>query len=524
MQTKFPSFVAMLLLAAACTAPQTVIPLSDGERVWGCRIKDGSAMPFPDGFSADGADNAENQVNPLLLTSEGRYVWSETPFRFRIDGRRIVIDGTAVVTEKPASDLAGAFRAASERFFPADGTLPPAEFYRMPQYNTWIELMYDQNQEGVLQYARGILDHGLPPGILMIDDTWQADYGRWEFEPGRFPDPKAMVDALHGMGFKVMLWVCPFVSMDQYLVCRDIMSFKGFLLSGAPTWAEASDPYPVRWWNGTSAVLDFSNAESVAWFDRQLQRLMDDYGIDGFKFDAADFGFYPSDALACGGDVPGYEQCSRFVELARKYPYNELRAGWRHAGEAVVQRLHDKEHSWADLGKLIPEMLAEGLMGYAFSCPDMVGGGSFQTFLDGETDPDLVVRSAQVHALMPMMQFSLAPWRVLDAAHYQAVLKAVSVRESLMDVIEALYLHAAETGDPVVRPLEYVFPHQGFATVTDQFMLGDSILVAPMLTPGTTRTVLLPEGTWCSDDGVIYEGGSHDITVPLNRLPYFKKQ
>ena len=521
----------LLLLAlvfpfiSGCGPRQLSIALEDGEAVWGGHIKDGSLMPFAQGFETSLEYNLSNQVNPLLLTSGGKYVWSDAPFSFRIDENAIVITGhvSEIKWEKAGNTLAEAFKAASERFFPADGQMPPQEFFEMPQYNTWIELMYDQNQEGVLAYAKGILDNGLPPGIIMIDDTWQEDYGKWVFHPGRFPNPKAMCDKLHAMGFKLMLWICPFVSMDQYLICRDIMEDKGFLLTGADTWGEASDPYPVRWWNGTSAVLDFSNEAAVKWFDAQLDRLMNDYGVDGFKFDAGDFDYYPADALAKGGKVPAWEQCSMFVEHATNYPYNELRAGWRNAGRPIVQRLHDKEHSWEDLRKLIPEMMAESLMGFSFCCPDMVGGGSFGTFLSGKTDPELIVRSAQVHALMPMMQFSLAPWRVLDKEHYAAVLKAVETRHTLLPVIENLFARAAKTGEPIVAPLEYVFPGQGLSSIVDEFMLGDDILVAPMQEKGTSRTVILPSGTWKADDGKVYEGGSHTIDVPLNRLPVFEK-
>ena len=49
----------------------------------------------------------------------------------------------------------------------------------------------------------------------MIDDTWQLGYGTWEFDPRRFADPKGMVGKLHEQGFKVLLWMCPFVSMDS---------------------------------------------------------------------------------------------------------------------------------------------------------------------------------------------------------------------------------------------------------------------------------------------------------------------
>ena len=511
-----------LLLAALLPAllvscsNNTVIPLSADVNYWGGHIKDGSRMPFAAGFIADLSNNLSNQTAPLLLGSDGTYVWSEAPFSFEVTDRSIVIDGNVSVV-KAGETLADAYHAASKAHFPSNGTLPPSEFYRAPQYNTWIELMYNQNQEGVLEYARGILENGLPAGIIMIDDTWQEDYGKWEFHPGRFHDPKSMCDQLHQMGFKVMLWICPFVSMDQYQICREINSFKGFLNT------VEGDPYPVRWWNGTSAVLDLSNPKTVEWFNGQLHNLMEEYGVDGFKFDAADFEYYPSDAIAAGGTVPGWEQCSLFVQLAESYPYNELRAGWRNAGRPIVQRLHDKAHSWEDLAKLIPEMMAESLMGYSFCCPDMVGGGSFETFLSGKTDQELIVRSAQVHALMPMMQFSLAPWRVLSKEYYQAVLKAVSIRAGLMEYIESLYNKAAVEGEPIVAPLEFRFPHQGLASVKDEFMLGDKILVAPMLKPGKTRTVVLPEGKWKADDGILYESGTHIIDVPIDRLLYFEK-
>ncbi len=508
------------------------IKTEPGENVWGGLVKDGSLMPFEKGFNRSLTDNRENQGQGLLLTDRGRYIWSESPFAFEIleDGIRITGAGSEVKTGVAGGSLREAYSYTSSTFFPADGKMPPEIFFTSPQYNTWIELMYDQNEEGVLSYAENILKNGLPAGIIMIDDTWQEDYGKWDFNPRRFKNPKAMVDRLHGMGFKVMLWVCPFVSMDQYLICREINSFKGFLLSGeggAHSWEEASEPYPVRWWNGTSAVLDFSNPQTVEWFKGRLGYLQKTYGIDGFKFDAGDYRYYPSDAFSKGG-ISGNEQCRLFAEIGLSYPYNEYRAGWQMAGHPLVQRLHDKAHSWEDLQKLVPEMLAENILGYAFSCPDMVGGGSFTTFLDGDIDQKLIVRSAQCHALMTMMQFSVAPWRVLDQEHYAAVLKAVRTRGELLPELMSLVRNAAQTGEPVMRPLEYVFPHQGYAGVRDQFMLGDGIMVAPVLTPEDSRIVKLPEGEWTSDDGTVYDapaGGLEIKTdVPLDRIPFFRRK
>jgi alpha-glucosidase (family GH31 glycosyl hydrolase) len=75
-------------------------------------------------------------------------------------------------------------------------------------------------------------------------------------------------------------------------------------------------------------------------------------------------------------------------------------------------------------------MAAAGLLGHLFVCPDMIGGGLLGSFKPGvPVDQELFVRSAQVHALSPMMQFSVAPWRVLDKEHLALVKAAVELRQ-----------------------------------------------------------------------------------------------
>ena len=347
--------------------------------------------------------------------------------------------------------------------------------------------MYDQNQRDVLKYAHAIVDNGLPPGVLMIDDNWQEDYGKWTFHPGRFPDPKAMMNELHALGFKVMVWVCPFVSPDCD-VYRALAKKKAFFMD------QPGDPAMVKWWNGKSAMLDLSNPAAKTWFTGELTRLQTTYGVDGFKLDAGDTAFYKAQYLA-HEKLDANEHARLFGEIGLAFPLNEYRATWKLAGRPLVQRLRDKSHNWADLEQLIPDMIAAGLLGYTFVCPDLIGGGEFTSFLDQATiDQDLIVRSAQVHALAPMMQFSVAPWRVLDAAHLAAVKQAVALRMRFTPRILELAQASAATGEPILRPLAYVFPDGGYENVKDQFLMGDDLLVAPMVTKGTARTVQIPPG------------------------------
>lgn len=163
-------------------------------------------------------------------------------------------------------------------------------------------------------------------------------------------------------------------------------------------------------------------------------------------------------------------------------------------------------------------------MGYPYVCPDMIGGGSFTDFLPGAPSlkPELFARYAQVASLMPMMQYSAAPWRVLDEEHAEYCRAAGRLHVKFADKIIALARHASVTGEPIMRYLEYVFPHQGLEGVTDCFMLGDDILVAPVTADGErTRKVRLPEGSWEYIDGNIYTGGGTEVPAPVDILPYF---
>ena len=516
----------VLLWGGKLTAQNEVnIEALNGEYWWGGPVGLGDRMPYVSPLEPYDLEtkNNNNQVVPLLVSNKGRYVWSEYPFRFSSDegkNLKIVSNYEPVGVRQAGSTLKEAYLNAAQKYFPATGVLPEPLFFTMPQYNTWIELMYNQNQDDILKYAQAVIDHGFPPGVLMIDDNWQRYYGNFDFRAEKFADPKGMVDKLHSMGFKVMLWICPFVSADSP-ECRDLHS-KGYLLK-----AKNGKPAILSWWNGQSACYDFTNPEASAHFVSVLKNMQQEYGIDGFKFDAGDNGFYrPRDLVSYKKDALSVDHTLAWAKIGLEFPFNEYRAGWKMGGEALVQRLGDKRYSWGAVQSLIPGMIAAGLMGYAYTCPDMIGGGQFQSFLnlkEDSFDQTLIVRSAQVHALMPMMQFSVAPWRILNQENLRIVKEMASLHEAMGSYILDCARESSKTGEPIVRHLEYSFPGEGFAECKDQFMLGSKYLVAPVVTKENSRTVKLPKGRWKDDLGKIHKGGKTiAIDVPLSRLPYFE--
>lgn len=519
MKQLFAFFVCYLTVSTAIAQQSVVIKIEKDEKWWGGAVAQSHLAPYADFSTNLNYDNKGNQAQPMLLSNKGRVIWSENPFSFSFSGDSIVVKdfSSPVIQKQQGTTLRDAYLFASNNYFPPSGKTPDTLLFSEPQWNTWIELTYNQNQQDILKYAHHILSNGFKPGVIMIDDTWQDDYGVWNFHPGRFTDPGAMIKELHSMGFKVMLWVCPFISADA-VPYRELRDKKGLLRD------TTGEPAIIRWWNGASAVLDLTNPVDSEWFSGQLQKLQDTYGVDGFKLDAGDAYFYKENTVSYRKtDIN--EQTSLFGKIGLKFPLNEYRAMWKMGGQPLAERIADKNHTWEDLQKLIPQSLTQGLEGYPFVCPDMIGGGDFASFLNRSTlDQELVVRSAQCHALMPMMQFSVAPWRVLDSVHLNAVKKAAGLRNDKIRLIMQLVHEAAKSGEPVIRNMEYVFPNRGYANVNDQFMLGNNVLVAPMVNKGNSRSVVLPAGKWRADDHKVYKGPVKImINVPLDRLPFFEK-
>jgi len=289
------------------------IPIEPNEKWFGGAVNEGSSMPFSNGYHLNLYGNTVgNQASPFLISTTGRFIWSDQPFAFTVNQNILYIQSIDKITvEKRGNTMATAYQAASKKYFPASGKTPDTLLFSSPQYNTWIELIYNQNQQDILKYAHAIIDNGFPPGVLMIDDNWMPYYGRFEFRKDRFPDAKGMVNELHKLGFKVMIWVCPFIRPDgeefRALLQQRLLLFdnKG---DAALQWHNAKTPAIIRWWNGYSAEMDFTNPEAVKWYSAQLKKMQDEYGIDGFKLDAGDPEYYPPTSVSYKKATPN-EQC-----------------------------------------------------------------------------------------------------------------------------------------------------------------------------------------------------------------------
>ena len=519
------------------------INIADNEYWWGMASSLGVNMPFSKDTELNISlkeRSLSNQLMPLLVSSKGRYIWCEKLDSVTFKDGTITVSGEAITVNEDGKTLKDAYLCATKNHFPFDNAELPVEFFETAQYNGWMQFTYNPTQEKVLEYAHGIVDNGFDPGILIIDEGWHQPYGTWEFDKIKFPEPEKMVEELHSLGFKVMLWVCPFVRCDGEAYVKSVHSGAEFGESKISTelYLRIDDepwysPAIIQWWNGYSAILDFTKEADRQFLKVQLDALMENYKIDGFKFDGGAWYYYSN--LCCrNGHI--LEEEKKFLrniawnDFGRAYKYHEYKDSFKCGGKCSISRLADRAHSWDKngLNTIIPNTIAQGLEGHPFVCPDMIGGGEWSMFLkdDFVFDEELFVRMAQASAYLPMMQFSLAPWEYLSEENCSYCLDAARKHKEIAPEIIKLVNEARKSGEPIIRAMAYEFPDENYETVKDYFMFGKNTLVAPVVEKGhTTKTVRLPKGcNWEYTDGRVYSGGTVvTVDAPISVLPVFTR-
>ena len=529
--------------ADGLSAQRQSISLLPGEHWYGAETVLGLVEPFsatntykPVDLRIDhGSGIGGNQAAPLLLSNKGRWVWCERPFVFRFSNNELSVEAdredAKVEVGKTGETLRTAYLHCSKTFFPPQGT-PRIEWFENPIINTWASLGYMQKQADLLELARGFKAIGVPPGVFMIDHGWhELPMGTWDFNLRFIPDPKGLVRELkETLGYSaVVLWFDNHVSMDS-LRYRELFR-KGYTLKSDANGYQLS--FISKWWAGWAAVLDCTNPACFEDTKGRLHWLMETYGVDGFFFDAGDPGNFldglhfdknvarPHDPNAAPSDMT-----RAYHMLGTTVPFQQHRACWKMGGLPLKQTERDKPPTFAALKMCLSNGIVAGLIGYPFIDFDMVGGGTFgPTQKDNPViNQEQFVRSMQVQCLSPMVQLSIPPWKVLDEEHLAAFKKAIDLRMRWTPYIVATAKATGQSGEPMMRSLEYMFPGLGYETVMDEFTMGDRLLVAPQIVEGAkTRAVLIPPGRWKGDDNVVVEGPTKvEVATPLERLPHWE--
>ena len=495
-----------------------VFLLSPGERIYGC----GESFTS---LNKVGQKVHLSVTDPQGPETDGQY--KPVPFYFSNRGYGIFMHTSAPVT----CDF-GASYIGAQRLFMADEQMDFFVFFGEPKdilneytditgkspmlplwsFGTWMSrITYFSQKEG-LEIARQLRAHKIPSDVIHFDTgwfgvDWQCDY---QFAKDRFPDPVGMLKQLSKDGFHTCLWQLPYFTPKNRF-------FPEIIERGLHV-VNATGGMPVE-----DAILDFSNPETVSWYQSKIEGLMKQ-GVSTIKCDfgeAAPYnGFYHS------GKGGLYEH--------NLYPLRYNKALWEvveknHPGEGIIwarsawagsQRyaLHwGGDAATNNIGMLgdLRGGLSFGLSGFSFWSHDM---GGFVT-----VSPEDIYRRwlpfgflsshTRAHGAPPT-----EPW-LISESFTKAFRECAEMKYRLMPYVYAQAKDCSERGLPMVRALLVEFPQdKGAWLVEDEYMFGSQMLVAPLMESGNSRDVYLPKGKWIDyQSGRVYEGGYQ--TIEAGKIP-----
>ena len=399
---------------------------------------------------------------------------------------------------------------------------------------------YETEQE-VKELAKNFLAKGLPLDAIYLDIHYMDGYRVFTFDKERFPNPEKLLSELRAVGINVVPIVDPGVKEDpEYAVFLEGIQQNHFCryLDGRLFYGDV--------WPGNSAFPDFANAEVRQWWGEK-HRFYTDLGVEGIWNDMNEPSVFNDEKTMDAkvihrqngelkthrelhnlyGFLMGEATYSGMRELlAGKRPFLLTRAGFSGIQRYATVWTGDNRSFWEHLAMSLPMCMNLGLSGVAFTGPD-VGGFAH------DTNAELLVRWTQVGAFYPYFRNHSAigtvrqePWSFGE--EYETIIKKyLQLRYQWLPQLYTLFAMASRSGLPVMRPLFMEYPEdKNTVNLADQFMLGDNVIVAPIIQPSAThRVVYLPEGEWFdywTED--LYQGGKHLLfKAELDTLPLFVK-
>ena len=405
-----------------------------------------------------------------------------------------------------------------------------------------------QTADEIMDIAQKLREHRIPCDVLTLDGrAWHKAETRFDFswDADRYPDPAGFIQGLHALNFRLCLWEYPYLSTLNPLFAE--LAAKKYFLQTA-----GGETYVHRWLPPPndrliphlqpSGLLDFTNPEAFAWF-RDMHRHLFEMGVSVMKTDYGEA--VPEEVIGHNGDTGKrlhniysllYNRC--VFEASQSYGKQEGivwgRSSWAGGQRYPVQWGGDPQGDWEGLAASIRGGLSWGMSGGAFYAHDIGGFYGMQQgnslLGGGMPDPELYIRWAQTAILASHTRFHgtspREPWYHGEQAE-GIIRNWLGWRYRLIPYLQACALEAHETGLPVMRSMALAFPEDRLSwPFEEQYMLGDTLLVVPVLSPGGKVSFYLPSGRWFDIwQQVWVEGpGIFEQKVPLEFIPVFGRE
>jgi len=508
------------------------LDLGIGECVYGLGerftafVKNGQAVDIWNSDGGAGSELAYKNI-PFYLTNRGYGIFVNHPGRvsFEVGSERSTGVNFSVAGETLEYFIiyGPTPKEVLEKYTALTGrpALPPAW-----SFGLWLTTSFTTtyNEETVTRFIQGMADRNLPLSVFHFDCFWMKEY-RWcdfEWDRGQFPDPAGLLKRLKARGLHISVWINPYISQRSSLFAEAMR--HGYLLR-----KPGGDVWQTDMWQPGMGIVDFTNPAAVQWFGDRLRALLD-MGVDCFK---TDFGeSIPTDVVYHDGSDP-VRMHNFYTGLYNKTVFDVLRER-RGEGQAVVfarsatagsqqYPVHwggDCESTFEAMAESLRAGLSLGLSGFGFWSHDI--GGFIGTPTAALYKRWIAFGLLSSHSRLHGENSYRVPW-LFDEEAVDVLRHFTRLKNRLMPYLYAQALVASRKGIPLMRAMMLEHPGDPACDNLDrQYMLGPSLLVAPVFSEGGAVSYYLPSGRWTNfftgvtADGPRWMEETHGcLSVPL---------
>ncbi len=513
----------------------TELSLKAGERVYGLGeqftafVKNGQVVEM---WNEDGGTSSQVAYKniPFYMTNEGYGIFVDhtTPVSFEVASEKVEYVGFSVPGEELRYHLiyGPTPKEVLARYTDMTGkpALPPAWSFGL-WLTTSFTTKYDEQTTS--SFIDGMAERDIPLRVFHFDCYWMKalHWCDFEWDDQTFSDVKAMMTRYKKeKGLKICVWINPYIAQGTPFFKEGVE--KGYFLMRA----DGRGVKQIDFWNPGMALVDFTNPDAKAWYVGKLRTLLD-MGVDCFK---TDFGErIPIDVTYANGADP-LSMHNYYTFLYNRAVF-ELLKEVKGEGEAVLFArsataggqqfpVHwggDCSASYPSMAETLRGGLSFAMSGFSFWSHDISG-------FEKTASPDIYKRWLQFgifssHSRLHGSQSYRVPW-LFDEEACDVVRYFVHVKCRLMPYLYRQAVLSHETGIPMMRPMILEFPKEpGMKDLDMQYMMGDSLFVAPIFRENGEAEYYLPEGRWTHLlDGSEREGGRwYRETYDYFSLPLF---
>jgi len=372
--------------------------------------------------------------------------------------------------------------------------LPPAW-----SFGLWLTSSFttSYDETTVTSFVEGMKEREIPLSVFHFDCFWmkENEWCGFEWDKTMFPDVQGLLQRMHNRGLKICVWINPYLGQKSPLF--DEASEKGYLL-------HTKDGNIWQWdlWQAGCSVVDFTNPKAKSWYQEKLRGLLHQ-GVDAFK---TDFGErIPTDVEWHDGSDPEWMH-NYYTYLYNKAVFEVLQQE-RGASETVLfarsatvggQKfpVHwggDCNSTYVSMAESLRAGLSLGLSGFGFWSHD-IGG------FEGTATPDVYKRwlafgLLSSHSRLHGSSSYRVPWLFGEEA-VQVCRQFSRLKNRLMPYLYSSAVDTSKTGVPLMRAMILEFDGPAVEDCDRQYMLGDALMVAPVMSADGSVDYYLPDGTW----------------------------